>query len=75
MLKQVIQQGRRENRTPRRCIPHFVLCRSPLEILLANGETSTAFQASERPPLNVEVFDRLRTQLGAYFSILASDSW
>jgi hypothetical protein len=38
--------------------------------ILENGKTPTAFPASEGLQLNVEVFDRLRTQLGACFSIL-----
>jgi len=46
------------------------VCRSPLEKILANGKPPAAFPIFERLHLKVEVFDRLRTQLGACFSIL-----
>jgi hypothetical protein len=69
MLKKAVQQGRSERRGEE---VHTALRvgRSPLEWILANGESLPALPTSEKPLLNVEPLSEARTKLGDFFSIL-----
>jgi hypothetical protein len=69
MLKRAVQQGRSERRGEE---VHAALrvCRSPLQLVLANGKAPTALRTSEKLLLNVEPLSDARTSLADLFSIL-----
>ena len=73
MLKKAVQQGRKRVETgggTRRTS----WGRSPIQWILANGKTPPALPPSEYLNRYVEDFDKLRTKLAGFFSILPAGS-